>query len=717
MATNVKTQVQELLAICKDENRGIDSAEAKAILAELAKENVNIKQQILRVDPSSYKAYAEQISSAINDLRKDNSAPESSEPQGKKEEKTADPEVKTPTVVKEDNAPETESNTPEEQLSDTQRKKLEKFASIAKKMEIDISAVTPNNFGRTLSELERRQVTIDLREYIFGRADKCSDFATDYIEAKGIKTQYQKKHWQEVLGVLENAIKPQKNGAEPNTDRLVEIATKVSEISTNKKITEQASEFLKKITSQSEKQGEEKMAEDNQNIETTTENENTPVSEEKTPAYKPSETYAKMARIANVGLEGIENDDALIAAINATREYVVEDNKLLKLDGSNKTEVNIDKEIEKLDEEAEKKANPIEFSAMEGDTPTPTPTENEDNKWIAEKIAYYNSLSEAQKINNYVHDESITDGFAASFNDAKIHYTTKTNVAVSKDALYSVYDVMLKDPHNVGRPVNFSDNMTPEMAARLYAACIVNGNEMGGAVPQLTDEMKNQLKEEMGEEAYAVFEAKLAARTQNAPEPNSQAQQEKTEPTAEEIKQAMKDQYKMSVMENNGTIKKTADGYEKGENGSDEALQEYKEMSERAQTGKPMLFEQFKKSPEEFRKLMSEVIDEEKLHDKIDQLKLKRLKGKETKDEMDARREENKNIIKASLGIIDSYTDSNGVEHKKLESDDELIAYIKRQKISEYSYHNLGGKDDHVKALVADHGFNVKNTGHENVNS
>ena len=72
----------------------------------------------------------------------------------------------------------------------------------------------------------------------------------------------------------------------------------------------------------------------------------------------------------------------------------------------------------------------------------------------------------------------------------------------------------------------------------------------------------------------------------------------------------MKDQYNMSVMENNGTIKKTADGYEKGEKGSDEALQEYKEMSERAKTGKPMLFELFKKYPETFRATMSEVIED-----------------------------------------------------------------------------------------------------------
>lgn len=775
-------------------------------------------------------------------------------------------------------------------LFEKQTEKLSAYALLASELDVDLSAVTRENFGDILSQLEKEQVRRDLHEYVFGKVDKCSDAVNDYIAASDIKDKYKAGRWKTVLNLLKDefGIRRQEDGARVDREKLVGVAIQVYAAAVRKSPEGQTDEaivkktqsllrsvskvsqrdvmrslskkgkdrFLKtllkmgdlyevqefteksaqkhveslldkleseqkkmyietlkkmkfeKFIPQPEKQGEEKMAEDNQNIETTTEKVDAPASEEQTPAYEPSDTLKKMARIADVGLNGIENDEALIAIIES-KGYKVNGDQLLRIDGSNETEVDIDAEIKKLDDEAEKKANPLEFSAMEGDTPAPTPTENEDNKWIAEKIAYYKGLSEANKINNYEQDETITDGFAASFNDAKIHYTTKTNVAVSKDALYSVYDVMLKDPHNVGRPVNFSDNMTPEMAARLYAACIVNGNEMGGAVPQLTDEMKQQLKEEMGDEAYAVFEAKLAARAQNAPEqaPQQPTEEENNEPTLECLKdknieisrdknsstqidlvakdndgnitfefhgelnnfyeltgvyrskdgekffdnkgegnsalpeadkryideqiqefmsrEAMLDQYKMSQMEaskkiikgTTGSGSSAAEVFLKGAECSEEEHKEYMAMRARAVYGKSFLVEEFKKDPSAFRAKINEVVTEERQLSKIDQLRLKRLKGEETKDEVNARREENKNIIKASLGIIDSYTDSNGVEHKKLESDNELIAYIKRQKISEYSYHNLGGEDDHVKALVADHGFNVKNTGHENVNS
>ena len=686
-----------------------------------------------------------------------------------------------------------ENGNGKERLSEKQTKKLGAYALLASELGVDLSAVTRENFGKTLSYLEKEQFRHDLHEYVCGKVDDYSDVVADYIEADNVEDKYKTGHWKTALNILKDEfeLKKQENGERADKEKLIEKAlqvyataghkssdgqtdeaivkktqsllrsvSKVSQrdvirsLSKKGKLKEdrflktllkmgdlyEVQEFteksaqkhveslldkleseqkkmyietlkkmkLEKFIPQPEKQGEEKMAEDNQNIETTTENENTPASEKQTPAYKPRETLMKMARIANVGLNGIENDEALIAIIES-KGYKVNGDQLLRIDGSNETEVDIDAEIKKLDDEAEKKANPLKVSADTNETnPQPAPQQDtEDRKWIEEKIAYYSALSSAEKIKDYQQDTSVTDGFAAEFNNSKIHYSSKTNVAVSKDAGYKVYDVMLKDPHNVGRPVNFSDNMTPEMAARLYAACIMNGNKVGGAVPQLTDEMKEQLKEEMGAEDYAVFEGKLAARMQNASEQNSQAQQERTEPTAEEIKQAMKDQYKMSVMENDGTINKTAEGPVKGENGSDEALQEYKEMSERAQTGKPMLFEQFKKSPEEFRKLMNEVIEEEKLHDKIDQLKLKRLKGEETKDEVNARREENKNIIKASLGIIDSYTDSNGVEHKKLEGDS-MKQFVKERGINQYTYRNLGGKDETFAATLPEYKPNIE---------
>ena len=44
------------------------------------------------------------------------------------------------------------------------------------------------------------------------------------------------------------------------------------------------------------------------------------------------------------------------------------------------------------------------------------------------------------------------------------------------------------------------------------------------------------------------------------------------------------------------------------------------------------------------------------------------------------------------IGIIDGYTDSSGVEHKKLEGDT-LNRFIEDCKITAYTYGNLGGTD------------------------
>ncbi|MEE6207075.1 MAG: hypothetical protein VZR95_03365 [Alphaproteobacteria bacterium] len=154
--------------------------------------------------------------------------------------------------------------------------------------------------------------------------------------------------------------------------------------------------------------------------------------------------------------------------------------------------------------------------------PTPAPVaETTNDDWIARKAAYYKGLSENNQINNYERDETVQDGFAASFNEAKIHYSSPNNVAVSKEAGLNVFDAMLKEPDNQGRRVNFSADMPPEMAARLYAACLINGNEMGGSVPQLTEE---QLRTALGDE-YAVFQQKMAER---------QAERQGTERTADQ---------------------------------------------------------------------------------------------------------------------------------------------------------------------------------------
>lgn len=196
-------------------------------------------------------------------------------------------------------------------------------------------------------------------------------------------------------------------------------------------------------------------------------------------------------------------------------------------------ELEAKKKAKEAENNKENDTNDINFNVLDEtqqptneeshEQPTPAPVaETTNDDWIARKAAYYKGLSDNNQINNYERDETVQDGFAASFNEAKIHYSSPNNVAVSKEAGLNVFDAMLKEPDNQGRRVNFSPDMPPEMAARLYAACLINGNDMGGNVPQLTEE---QLKAALGDEEYAVFQQKMAER---------QAERQGTERTADQ---------------------------------------------------------------------------------------------------------------------------------------------------------------------------------------
>ena len=503
------------------------------------------------------------------------------------------------------------------------------------------------------------------------------------------------------------------------------------------------------------KQGDKTMTEENKNTEDTAQPVEQPTADTAQPVeqptgdtaqpieqpteenFKPSAIQQKACGLAGLNWEDYKDAASLMAAVE-DKGFKIDGANILKMDGENSSvvaTVNEDeqnnnpqpeteekkeekKEEEKEEEKKEETKEPITFTPLEENN-TPVQTQENDD-WIARKAAYYKGLSDENKIENYERDETVQDGFAASFNGAKIHYSSPNDVAVSKEAGLDVFDAMLKEPDNKGRRVNFSPDMTPEMAARLYAACLINGNEMGGNAPQLTEE---QLKAALGDE-YAVFQQKMAERAtepqaaqqtteqQTTEQPNREGAEttnteatsaestEVKEPTKEEIKQALRDQYDMAQMEMAGKVSKLervvpgTSPYVKGNNCSDEEFDKYLAMQERAQTGKSMLYAQYQKDPEAFRAIMNEVVQEAQIS-KINALRTRAHLNtrQETKDEKTARRNANIKAVQAALGIIDGYTDSNGVEHKKLEGD-ALKKYIDDQKITAYTYGNLGGQDE-----------------------
>lgn len=162
---------------------------------------------------------------------------------------------------------------------------------------------------------------------------------------------------------------------------------------------------------------------------------------------------------------------------NAENSEEKEDKKDNKKETSEKSE--------KEDENEENKKKEA-IKVHVGEPNAEDKTNDEIPDWVKRKAAYYKGLADKHEITGYKQDTS-KQGFAAEFNNAEIHYTSETEVTVSEDAGFEVFDVMLKEEDNKGRPVEFPENASKEVATRMYAACVLNGNPMQGAVPKEID--------------------------------------------------------------------------------------------------------------------------------------------------------------------------------------------------------------------------------------
>lgn len=183
---------------------------------------------------------------------------------------------------------------------------------------------------------------------------------------------------------------------------------------------------------------------------------------------------------------------------NAENSEEKEDKKDNKKETSEKSE--------KEDENEENKKKEA-IKVHVGEPNAEDKTNDEIPDWVKRKAEYYQGLADKGEITDYKQDTS-KQGFAAEFNNAEIHYTSETEVTVSEDAGFKVFDAMLKEKDNAGRPVEFPENASKEVATRMYAACVLNGNPMQGAVPKeldaetlakcgLTEEQIKQVQEHM----------------------------------------------------------------------------------------------------------------------------------------------------------------------------------------------------------------------------
>lgn len=199
--------------------------------------------------------------------------------------------------------------------------------------------------------------------------------------------------------------------------------------------------------------------------------------------YKLSDEQLEFCKAHNIDPAGITSAEAYKDAVSK----IGKDTHDLQNNDDVKTDENDNKNNDKDDNKNDKTEPEKPALKINEGVPQPEDKTNEETPdWVTEKAKWYKAQAEAGEIENYEQDTS-KEGFAAKFNNAEIHYSSPDEVTVSQDAEYKVFDTMLKEPDNKGRPIEFPDNASKEVTTRLYAACVLNGNPMQGAVPTELD--------------------------------------------------------------------------------------------------------------------------------------------------------------------------------------------------------------------------------------
>lgn len=250
-----------------------------------------------------------------------------------------------------------------------------------------------------------------------------------------------------------------------------------------------------------------------------TERKDTTMSDDK--EFKLSDEQLEFCKAHGIEAASITSEEAYKEAVkkfsnentDSQKGETKTDDKDNKKDDSQKTAENGGKDEDKDESKDDKDDKDKPALKIHEAQPQPEDKTNEETPdWVKEKAEWYKAQAEEGKIENYEQDTS-KEGFAAKFNNAEIHYSSPDDVTVSPDADYKVFDTMLKEPDNKGRPIEFPDNASKEIATRLYAACVLNGNPMQGAVPTELD-AETLAKSGLSEEQIKQVQDHLAASQQ-----------------------------------------------------------------------------------------------------------------------------------------------------------------------------------------------------------
>lgn len=363
-------------------------------------------------------------------------------------------------------------------------------------------------------------------------------------------------------------------------------------------------------------------------------------------AFTPSAVQKAACEYAKISVEDFKDNDSLMAAIK-NAGLVINGNQVIDLSMEQVVAEVKDEDLKHKEEMDYKNGDdglspedlPKKALGIDGETntpPAPNPNTNEDAPeiadWIKKKIQDYQDMADGKiegcpKLEGYKHDESIKDGFAADLNGGRIHYSSPDNVTVSKESGLKVFEVLVSEPDNKGRPVNFGSNLDHEQAVKLMAACLLHDNPVGENAPKLSEADIKAIEAELKDrpEDLAKFQEKivpyLQAQQQNTD--TNEGEQPKTEEpkekpfddeTKKQIKEALNNQYEMASMESSGKIAFSGEGENivtfKGKDCTDEEFERYGELKGKQNADKKFLAEKFVENPGGMRAIINDMIKE-----------------------------------------------------------------------------------------------------------
>lgn len=421
--------------------------------------------------------------------------------------------------------------------------------------------------------------------------------------------------------------------------------------------------------------------------------------------------YKDIAQITGVDINSVTPEtykDTLETLAKAEKDFAFTSAENAP-DGKGKESEGKGKEGDENKPDGETKHITIDGEGKENTPKTNTDNPEIDDTWIKKKIKDYQDMADGKiegcpKLNGYVHDKDIRDGFAASFNGGHIHYTGPDNVTVSKESGLIIFETLVTEPDNRGRPVNFGPNLEHEQAVKLLAACLIHDNQLGNNVPHLTEEdlkmIENELKDRP--EDLKKFQEKTStqAKPQQQNTDSNDAPEAKENPfddkTKKQIKEALDNQYEMASMERSGKIAFTGKGETavpvKGTDCSDDDFKKYNELKGKQEEDKKFLAEKFVENPAEMRAIINEMIKE-------------KTNGHTKQSELtDTEKNDLASVRKAQLSALRDKMakTADGDSNALMEHDKRILALSGRLNEGDKAFVVKNGEKQEVKALTGD---------------